>query len=85
LTRISTRLAILTDADMFQSELSKDLFPGLPSGVLVHDGFRKEHEQSAIKVLEEVKRLLAAKNGRLVYTVSSFTFYILIGYAVVDL
>ena len=34
-----TRLSIVTDVEFVFQSLDKTLFPGLPSGIQVHDGF----------------------------------------------
>ncbi|KAI0061473.1 alpha/beta-hydrolase [Artomyces pyxidatus] len=52
-------LSDLTDADILKEGLDPTLFPGAPSGVLVHSGFADEHKKSATQILTEVKRLLA--------------------------
>ena len=35
------------------------LFPNIPNGVQVHSGFAIEHKKTALKILAEVKRLMA--------------------------
>ncbi len=45
LIKASTRLADLTDVDFFLEPLSTTLFPGLPSGIEVHNGFAGEQAE----------------------------------------
>jgi len=52
----------LTDVNILMDNLDSKLFPGVPSSVEVHDGFRNEHELTAQTILAEVKRLMASKN-----------------------
>ena len=35
------------------------LFPNVPNGVQIHSGFAIEHKKTALKILAEVKRLMA--------------------------
>jgi hypothetical protein len=56
------RLSILTDLIIPLVELDPVLFPGVPSSVLVHEGFRDEHARTALPILAEVQNLLA-KHG----------------------
>lgn len=46
--------------------LNATLFPGIPSTVQVHDGFRDEHALTALQILEEVKRLMTVHNTQTV-------------------
>ncbi|KAJ8522418.1 hypothetical protein ONZ45_g1007 [Pleurotus djamor] len=57
-------VSLLTDANILTDPLDKTLFPGVPSNVWVHDGFRNAHALTATKILAEVKRLLAANNAK---------------------
>ncbi|TFK44798.1 alpha/beta-hydrolase [Crucibulum laeve] len=54
----------LTDVNILMDALSTSLFPGVPSSVLVHDGFRNEHALTAPTILAEVKRLMSTKNTK---------------------
>lgn len=42
--------------------LDTSLFPGVSSGIQVHDGFRDAQAETAPQILAEVKRLMAAHN-----------------------
>lgn len=42
-----------------KDSLNTTLFPGVPSNVEVHDGFRNEHALTASQILEEVRKLMA--------------------------
>lgn len=57
----------------FLAPLSAALFPGLPAGASVHNGFRDAHAATATLVLNEVKRLLAATGYTSVTTVRSLS------------
>lgn len=59
----------LTDINIIMDNLDSKLFPGVPSSVEVHDGFRNEHELTASTILAEVKRLMASKNTQSVTVV----------------
>ncbi|KAH9979970.1 alpha beta-hydrolase [Lactifluus volemus] len=52
-------LADLTDMDLVFNYPDPDLFPGVPGDVLVHEGFRDEHNMTAAIILAEVNRLLS--------------------------
>jgi hypothetical protein len=64
------RLSLLTDVNILQEPLDTILFPGIPSSVRVHDGFRNQHALTAPKILSEVKNLMASKNTKKVTCVS---------------
>ena len=49
-----------------KGSLDATLFPGVPSTVEVHDGFRDEHALTASQILEEVKKLMAVHNTQTV-------------------
>jgi len=53
------RLSILTDLFIPLVGLDPILFPGVPSSVLVHEGFRDAHARTALPILAEVQNLLA--------------------------
>ncbi|KAJ3570272.1 hypothetical protein NP233_g4513 [Leucocoprinus birnbaumii] len=59
-------VSVLTDANILTDPLDPSLFPGAPSGVQVHDGFRNEHALTASQILDEVKKLMAAHNTKTV-------------------
>lgn len=61
----------LTDLKVLRGPLDATLFPGLPSGVEVHTGFRDEHARTASQILVEVKKLLADNNSKTVTLVSN--------------
>ncbi|KAF8345923.1 Alpha/Beta hydrolase protein [Amanita rubescens] len=52
-------LSILTDLFIPLVGLDPILFPGVPSSVLVHEGFRDAHARTALPILAEVQNLLA--------------------------
>lgn len=56
---------------MIRTGLDETLFPGIPSEVSVHDGFRRVHAKTAIQILAEVKRLLNEKKTKNIITVRS--------------
>ncbi|KAJ1306380.1 hypothetical protein OPQ81_007385 [Rhizoctonia solani] len=62
-------LSLLTDANAFFGPLSTSLFPGVPSSVQVHSGFRNAHASSAAAVLAAVKKVMAEKGSTKVTTV----------------
>ncbi|CAE6500015.1 unnamed protein product [Rhizoctonia solani] len=51
--------ASLTDADSYMTELDSTLFPGVPSGVQVHNGFEMSQAKSAKAKLDAVNALIA--------------------------
>ncbi|TFY66439.1 hypothetical protein EVG20_g4647 [Dentipellis fragilis] len=53
----------LTDLDADLQALDSSLFPGVPSGVQVHDGFADEHAKTASQILAEVKKLLSENSA----------------------
>ncbi|KAK2463203.1 hypothetical protein APHAL10511_004858 [Amanita phalloides] len=55
-------LSVLTDVKIRLVQLDPTLFPGVSSAVLVHEGFRNEHAQTASKILAQVKILFAQHN-----------------------
>ena len=63
-------LSILTDVALVQESLDTTLFPGIPSSVQVHAGFRNEHTLTALAILAEVKNLMASKDTKKVTCVS---------------
>ncbi|KAI0027798.1 lipase [Vararia minispora EC-137] len=58
-TNTSNFLAVLVDANFVLTPLNSTLFPGLPSSILVHDGFENSHANSALTVLAAVKAAIA--------------------------
>ncbi|KAF9785227.1 Alpha/Beta hydrolase protein [Thelephora terrestris] len=62
-------LSILIDLDIDQVPLSSSLFPGVPGGVLVHEGFRDAHSATAPAILAQVKNLIATKGATSVVAV----------------
>jgi hypothetical protein len=64
-------VALATDAQALQLPLDTKLFPGIPSSVLVHTGFRNQHSMTANTILAEVKGLLNTKDTRQVTVVGS--------------
>ncbi|KAG5219567.1 lipase class family protein [Salix suchowensis] len=60
LTPLLRSQALLTDAEAVQGKLDASLFPGVPSAVTVHDGFRNDHAKTAPTILAAVQRTLSA-------------------------
>ncbi|KAF8595786.1 alpha/beta-hydrolase [Ceratobasidium sp. AG-I] len=56
-------LSLLTDASALFGTVNPTLFPGLPSTISVHSGFRDAHAASAVAVLTTVKKILAEKGA----------------------
>ncbi|CAE6496700.1 unnamed protein product [Rhizoctonia solani] len=56
-------LSVLTDADALFGKLDTALFPGVPSSVQVHSGFRDAHASTAAAVLAAVKKIIAEKGA----------------------
>ncbi|KZW02188.1 lipase class 3 family protein [Exidia glandulosa HHB12029] len=52
--------ALLNDADFILDPLNQKLFPGAPSGIKVHSGFREIHEATAPNILAAVRTSMAA-------------------------
>lgn len=59
-TDTSKVIPLLNDADFVLDPLNTRLFPGLPSDIRIHSGFKRIHEQSAPAVLAAVKAAMAA-------------------------
>jgi hypothetical protein len=55
--------------DILMGNLDTELFPGILSGVQVHEGFRDEHEKTAFMILTEVKRLMSVTGIKSIVTV----------------
>ncbi|KAF5348062.1 hypothetical protein D9758_010000 [Tetrapyrgos nigripes] len=51
--------SLLTDADFFLDTLDPSLFPGVPKGVKVHNGFGEAHKDTAQSVLSAVQTTLS--------------------------
>ncbi|KAG8746071.1 hypothetical protein FRC10_006174 [Ceratobasidium sp. 414] len=56
-------LSLLTDAEALFGSLDPSLFPGLPSSISVHSGFRDAHASTAATVLTTVKEIIAARGA----------------------
>src|ERR1700721_3191861 len=54
------RLSDLTDIEIAQVSLDPTLFPGVPSGIKVHQGFSDEHGLTASTIMSAVQNLLAS-------------------------
>ncbi|KZV71554.1 lipase [Peniophora sp. CONT] len=54
-TNTSSITSILSDGEVIRSSLDSTLFPGVPSGVSVHDGFADAQADTATAVLAAVK------------------------------
>ncbi|KAG9073744.1 hypothetical protein FS749_014724, partial [Ceratobasidium sp. UAMH 11750] len=61
--------SLLNDAEIAKDNLDPTLFPGVPSSVEVHDGFKGAHADSAVPVLAAVKKALADHSGTKVLAV----------------
>ncbi|KAI0297460.1 lipase [Multifurca ochricompacta] len=57
-TNTSQILADLTDLNLILGPLDSNLFPGVPSDVLVHSGFAQEHAKTAETILANIKDAL---------------------------
>jgi len=68
-TDFSKIIPALTDANFHLSDLDSTLFPGLPSGIQVHSGFKDTHARSAKDVLAAVKKALSTYGTTSVTTV----------------
>ncbi|VDC00949.1 unnamed protein product [Peniophora sp. CBMAI 1063] len=55
-TNTSSLTSILSDGEAVRSALDSTLFPGVPSGVSVHDGFQDAQADTATAVLAAVKK-----------------------------
>ncbi|KAK7038707.1 hypothetical protein VNI00_010591 [Paramarasmius palmivorus] len=55
--------AALTDADIILESLDSTLFPGVPSGVKVHSGFKDEHAKTAATILSNVQKALTQNSA----------------------
>ncbi|KAF8651854.1 hypothetical protein AX16_004628 [Volvariella volvacea WC 439] len=55
----SNFLALLTNADFFLDTLNTSLFPGVPSSVKVHNGFRDAHARSASAVISATRTAIS--------------------------
>ena len=66
----SFSLSVLNDLELGQAPLDPGLFPGVPGGVLVHEGFRDAHSATAPSILAQVKNLISTKGATSVITVS---------------
>ena len=51
--------------------LSSSLFPGVPGGALVHNGFRDAHSATASTILAQVQNLISSKGATSVVAVST--------------
>jgi hypothetical protein len=63
-------LSLLTDIDFLPVSLDQTRFPGAPSNIKIHQGFRDAHYDTAIPILNETNRLIAEKGGDNVVLVS---------------
>ncbi|KAH9849002.1 alpha/beta-hydrolase [Lenzites betulinus] len=59
----------LTDINIILTTLDKTLFPGVPSGVQVHEGFASEHAKTAAPILTMVQSLIKSAGATNVFTV----------------
>ncbi|KAI9061593.1 alpha/beta-hydrolase [Trametes sanguinea] len=58
-----------TDIDIPMTNLDGSLFPGVPSSVLVHEGFANEQALTASSILATTKNLISSKGATTVITV----------------
>ncbi|KAH0836869.1 Alpha/Beta hydrolase protein [Lanmaoa asiatica] len=58
-TNTTQILALLTDLDIILGGLDSSLFPGLPSDIKVHDGFRNEQSLTASDILSSVQTTIS--------------------------
>jgi predicted lipase len=70
-----SRLSDLSDINILMGNLDSNLFPGISSSVLVHEGFRNEHAITAPTILKEVQRLMSLKNTNNIALVSLLQRY----------
>ncbi|RDB17931.1 Lipase [Hypsizygus marmoreus] len=61
--------SVLTDLNLIRGPLDPGLFPGVPSDVSVHTGFRDQHALTADTIFAEVQRLLTITGSKKVITV----------------
>ncbi|TFK70409.1 alpha/beta-hydrolase [Pluteus cervinus] len=61
--------SVLTDIEVTKKPLNSTLFPGVPNGVEVHDGFSDQHAKTADQIFAEVTRLLNQTGFKKVITV----------------
>ncbi|KAL0568267.1 hypothetical protein V5O48_013727 [Marasmius crinis-equi] len=61
--------AVITDANFVLTGLSTSLFPGVPSAVKVHSGFKDAQADTATQVLAAVKSALSANSANTVTVV----------------
>ena len=66
------RMSDLTDIEIAQVPLNPTLFPGVPSGIQVHQGFSDEHGQTASAIMSAVQSLLASTGAKSVTCVRVF-------------
>ncbi|KAF8595784.1 lipase [Ceratobasidium sp. AG-I] len=56
-------MSLLTDANFILSPLSNTLFPGVPTAVKVHSGFKEAHATTGPKILSAVQKIIAERNA----------------------
>jgi len=61
--------SVLTDLEVLRGPLDAELFPGIPSDVSAHTGFRDQHALNSKTITAEVQRLLADKGSKKVITI----------------
>lgn len=62
-TNASSLVAWLTDFEFAMDNLDPNLFPGVPTSVLVHSGFAAAHARAAPEVLSAVNKTLSEHPG----------------------
>ncbi|KAI0027803.1 lipase [Vararia minispora EC-137] len=62
-TNTSSIVADLTDINIIMGTLNSTLFPGVPSSVKVHEGFRNVQEKTATTILADVRSALTAHSA----------------------
>jgi hypothetical protein len=61
-TDVKKIVPVLNDAAIIRQKLDSTLFPGVPSSVAVHAGFKEAHADSATAVLAAVKTAMSTYN-----------------------
>jgi hypothetical protein len=69
----SCSLSLLTDIDFLPVSLDATRFPGAPSDIKIHQGFRDAHYDTALPILNETQRLIKAKGADNVVLVRSLS------------
>jgi hypothetical protein len=65
-------MSVLTDLNISLVNLDSNLFPGVPSNIMAHQGFLEEHAKTATLILAEVNKLLESTGATSVTCVGLF-------------